>query len=232
MLLDVGGVFFLPVARSRCSARWAGPSFSPPAELLDRAHYAGAAQLDTVTVDTEWPQYWDRYLDGYLTACDVPDELRDERARAPRQRVRRRGAVVARSRPVRARVCARSTRPACASGSSRTPTARSNSGSPSTRSRRSGAGLGVEVECVIDSSAVGVTKPDPRIFEIALDAMGVAAADAWYVGDMPGIDVVGARNAGLRPFLMDPFQLHLDADCDRVASLSEVAALIRTDASG
>ncbi len=60
-----------------------------------------------------------------------------------------------------------------------------------------GPGLGVEVECVIDSGAVGVSKPDPRIFEIALDAIGVDAADAWYVGDMPGIDVVGARGAGL-----------------------------------
>jgi FMN phosphatase YigB (HAD superfamily) len=33
---------------------------------------------------------------------------------------------------------------------------------------------------VIDSGAVGVSKPDPRIFHIALDAIGVAAADAWY----------------------------------------------------
>ena len=90
-----------------------------------------------------------------------------------------------------------------------------------------GAGPGVEVECIVDSTAVGVAKPDPRIFEIALDAMGVAAADAWYVGDTPAFDVVGARDAGLRPFLVDPFQLHLAADCDRVASLSEVAALIR-----
>ena len=38
-----------------------------------------------------------------------------------------------------------------------------------------GPGLGVEVECVIDSGAVGVSKPDPRIFQLALDAIGVAA---------------------------------------------------------
>ena len=57
-------------------------------------------------------------------------------------------------------------------------------------------------------------KPDPRIFQLALDAMGIAAADAWYVGDMPGIDVVGARAAGLFPVLMDPFEFHLDADYD------------------
>ena len=62
-----------------------------------------------------------------------------------------------------------------------------------------GPGIGVAVECVIDSGAVGVMKPDPRIFQIALDAMAIDAADAWYVGDMPGIDVVGARAAGLSP---------------------------------
>ena len=94
--------------------------------------------------------------------------------------------------------------------------------------RRSVPGAGVEVECIIDSGVVGVAKPDPRIFHIALDAMGVAATDAWYVGDMPAFDVTGARNAGLRPFLMDPDQLHLDADYDRVGSLAELASLVRT----
>jgi len=50
------------------------------------------------------------------------------------------------------------------------------------------------------------------------------AADAWYVGDMPGFDVEGARAAGLRPFILDPFQHHLAADYDRVTSLGELAA--------
>ena len=67
--------------------------------------------------------------------------------------------------------------------------------------------MGVDVDCVIDSGAVGVSKPDPRIFQIALDAIGIEAADAWYVGDMPAIDVVGARAAGLWPIVMDPFDL-------------------------
>ena len=86
-----------------------------------------------------------------------------------------------------------------------------------------GPGPGVAVECVIDSGNVGVMKPDPRIFHIALDAMDLKPEDAWYVGDMAGIDIVGARKAGLWPVLMDPFSLHLDADYDRVASLTELA---------
>ena len=90
-----------------------------------------------------------------------------------------------------------------------------------------GPGIGVSVECVIDSGAVGVMKPDPRIFRLALDAMAISAADAWYVGDMPGIDVVGARAAGLHPVLMDPYQFHLDADYARVSSLTELATMLR-----
>src|ERR1019366_3927279 len=58
-----------------------------------------------------------------------------------------------------------------------------------------GPGIGVDIECVVDSGNVGVMKPDPRIFEAALDLLGLDADQVWYVGDMPAIDVVGARRA-------------------------------------
>ena len=86
-----------------------------------------------------------------------------------------------------------------------------------------GPGVGVEVSCVIDSGAVGVMKPDARIFELACDAMAITPAEAWYVGDMPAFDVVGARRAGMRPFVMDPLALHGEADYDRVDSLDDLA---------
>jgi FMN phosphatase YigB (HAD superfamily) len=89
-----------------------------------------------------------------------------------------------------------------------------------------GPGIGVEIECVVDSGNVGVMKPDPRIFDAAVDLLGLHADQVWYVGDMPAIDVVGARRAGIRPFLMDPLGLHLDASYERVPSLSALAALI------
>jgi phosphoglycolate phosphatase-like HAD superfamily hydrolase len=95
-----------------------------------------------------------------------------------------------------------------------------------------GPGLGVPVECVVDSGAVGVMKPDPRIFRIALDALDLPAHRVWYVGDTPGIDVVGARRAGIRPFLVDPLGLHHEADYDRVGSLAELAERILAAAAG
>jgi FMN phosphatase YigB (HAD superfamily) len=54
----------------------------------------------------------------------------------------------------------------------------------------------------------------------------------WYVGDMPAIDVVGARRAGIRPFLMDPLDLHLDATYERVPSLTALAELIAAASLG
>ena len=72
--------------------------------------------------------------------------------------------------------------------------------------------MGVDVECVIDSGAVGVSKPDPRIFHMALEAMGVDADDAWYVGDMPGHRRGGCRNAGLWPIVMDRYGFQPDVD--------------------
>jgi len=94
-----------------------------------------------------------------------------------------------------------------------------------------GPGIGVDIECVIDSGNVGVMKPDPRIFEVAIDLLSLDADQIWYVGDMPAIDLVGARRAGIRPILMDPIGPHFDASYERIPSLVGFAELIVT-ASG
>jgi putative hydrolase of the HAD superfamily len=90
-----------------------------------------------------------------------------------------------------------------------------------------GPGPGVELAAVVDSGAVGVAKPDPAIFELALDIVGLPADRAVHIGDTYQYDVVGARAAGVHPVLMDPLDLRPDVDCDRVTSLAEAAALIR-----
>lgn len=51
---------------------------------------------------------------------------------------------------------------------------------------------------IVISGDVGVWKPDPRIFEIALERCGCTAADAIYVGDSVHHDIPGAHAAGLR----------------------------------
>lgn len=76
-----------------------------------------------------------------------------------------------------------------------------------------GAGFGPHLAFVVDSGAVGIEKPDPRIFELALGLAGVSAAEALYVGDLYPVDVVGARRAGIEPVLLDPLGRYAARDC-------------------
>ena len=56
---------------------------------------------------------------------------------------------------------------------------------------------------VLASAVEGVEKPDPAIFERALDRAGVAPADALHAGDQPELDTRPARALGMRAVLVD-----------------------------
>ncbi|HKC96961.1 MAG TPA: HAD-IA family hydrolase, partial [Methylomirabilota bacterium] len=87
-------------------------------------------------------------------------------------------------------------------------------------------GLGPSLEFVIDSGEVGVEKPDPRIFQLALDRAGVAASDAAYIGDFYSIDVRGAGAAGLTPVLLDPGGFWGVRDCAMAPDLLSAVRLL------
>lgn len=79
-------------------------------------------------------------------------------------------------------------------------------------------------EFVIDSELVGVKKPDPAIFEIALEQLGMDRASVWYVGDSEYHDVGGARAAGLaRGILVDPLRVGRG---DTVYSVSSLPGML------
>lgn len=90
------------------------------------------------------------------------------------------------------------------------------------RAKLERVGLARYFELVVDSHEEGIEKPDPRIFARTLARLGVAAAEAAYVGDLYHVDVVGAAAAGLSAFLLDPFDLYRDAPVPRVRSLAEL----------
>ena len=77
-------------------------------------------------------------------------------------------------------------------------------------------------ETVVDSHDVGVEKPDPAIFRIAMERMGVGSEGALFVGDVPAVDVDGARNAGLHPLLIDRHDLYGDLEVERLKALAEL----------
>ena len=81
-------------------------------------------------------------------------------------------------------------------------------------------------ETVVDSHVVGVEKPDPEIFRIALQRLDSAAEHAVYVGDLPAVDLAGARAAGIAPVLLDRHELYPDLAGPRLLSLEELPALL------
>jgi putative hydrolase of the HAD superfamily len=224
VLLDVGGVFFVP-AHDRILGAFDRAGCAPDAAILDRAHYAGAQTFPARDDDREWADRWHVYLEEFISACGIGEDLRED-VHEHLDSEFADAALWVRELPG----CRDGLRELSATGV-RLGIVSNADGMIGQRLAGAellqvGPGIGVHVDCVIDSGAVGVAKPDPRIFELALDAMSIEAQDAWYVGDMPGIDVVGARAAGLFPIVMDPYEFHLDAGYARVESLAELASII------
>lgn len=59
------------------------------------------------------------------------------------------------------------------------------------------AGIRSYFEVVISSAGVGIRKPNPRIFNLALETWGISPDRAAMIGDTLGADILGAQNAGV-----------------------------------
>lgn len=70
-----------------------------------------------------------------------------------------------------------------------------------------GPGPEVDVELILDSGVVGVAKPDPAIFQLALDELDLPADEVVFVGDTPAVDYAGATALGIRTVIVDPYGL-------------------------
>ena len=92
------------------------------------------------------------------------------------------------------------------------------------------AGLRQYFDVIVDSGLVGIEKPNPRIFDIALQELGVEPDEAIYVGDLYDIDVLGARAAGIEGVLLtatDPA-----GPCRTVATIKEMADALLAGEAG
>jgi putative hydrolase of the HAD superfamily len=225
VLLDAGGVFVLPDP-DRILGAFARAECSVPREVLADAHYRAAARFGIhLDVEACWTESWLEYLQTYVKECGVPPDRRDEAHRHLDSEFADAALWVD---PVPG---SREGLQALAETGVRLGIVSNADGMMGPRLAQLelcqvGPGIGVDIECVVDSGNVGVMKPDPRIFQAAIDLLGLEPDQVWYVGDMPAIDVVGARRAGIRPYLMDPLGLHLDAGYERISSLTALAELI------
>lgn len=226
VLLDVGGVFLLPSREHIRSALDQVRHTVAEDEVIDRAHYL-AARVFPMDLEGEefMGPYWREYLDVYARTLQVDDELVPEAVEHLRNEYvtgglwsheiegARRGLAELEETGVTVGIVSNS------------------DGTIGIRLREMGIcqvgpGPGVDVCCLVDSGQVGVEKPDPKIFDFALDALDLEPDEVWYVGDTPAFDVVGARRAGITPILMDPFEVNTDYGVPCVTSLGEVAAMV------
>lgn len=78
-------------------------------------------------------------------------------------------------------------------------------------------GLGGLLDGAVSSAAAGARKPDPAIFEPALELAECSPDEALHVGDTPEEDVEGARAAGIRALLITR-----DGNGGDISSLDEI----------
>lgn len=86
-------------------------------------------------------------------------------------------------------------------------------------------GRGTPVAFVLDSAVVGIAKPDPGIFRLAVDCLGrlgIAPQRCLYVGDTVSNDVIPAARAGFIAVHLDPHRLCDGRDHGHVSSLPEL----------
>jgi HAD superfamily hydrolase (TIGR01549 family) len=89
-------------------------------------------------------------------------------------------------------------------------------------------GLSEVVDALITSEEVGVLKPDPRIYQVALERLGARPAETVMVGDNWQADVVGALAVGIRPLWLNRTGVARPlAQVAEITSLESLAEVLR-----
>ena len=87
-------------------------------------------------------------------------------------------------------------------------------------------------DSTVFSCSVGLTKPDPRIYRLACDELGVEPRDCVFVGDGANDELAGAERAGMRAVLIhrageEPFWDEVkEWPGARITSVPEVLELV------
>jgi putative hydrolase of the HAD superfamily len=230
ILLDAGGVLVFPEP-SRILPTLHAAGLDPDQATLERAHYQAMAAQDTEPLPPVAATWWHNYLVTYVAACGVAQDRAELLAAEISQGVRGRSwahaglgvidglrALAALGLPL-----------GVVSNSDGTVEADLRQvGICYVPGRPGPVAAGVEMGIILDSAVVGVAKPDPGIFHLALDALNVpAGGDVLHVGDSLRYDVAGALAAGIQPVHMDPYGFcPAPGGHPHVPSLAALAGLI------
>jgi HAD superfamily hydrolase (TIGR01662 family) len=88
-------------------------------------------------------------------------------------------------------------------------------------------GIGEFFDFSLAAGEVNTFKPEPGVFQHALQRVNLSPQEAIYVGDNYYADVVGSRRAGLQPVLYDPIGIFPDPDCATIKSFDELNSIIK-----
>jgi putative hydrolase of the HAD superfamily len=214
VVLDAGGVLLLPDPAALRRAL-APLGRTPDDETCRRAHYASMREVDRIG-GPDWPQ-----IDRVLARVAGVDEDRLDHAVSLVEDVYLRLPWVPVSDAADTLLELQAAGYPLAVVSNATGTMEQQLADH--RICTSDGGATAQVAVVVDSEVVGVEKPDPAIFGIALDALSLPPDECLYVGDTVHFDVNGARAAGLRPVHLDPYRLCPHSDHPHLGSLAELA---------
>ena len=231
ILLDAGGVLVFPEP-DRLLPLLRAAGVNPDLATLERAHYRTMAIQDAEALPPGQESWWRNYLLGYVAACGVGQDRAELLAIEMAQRIRGHAWV-------HVGLGAMDGLRAVAALGLPMGVVSNSDGSVEGDLRRLGVcyvpaasdgrdpSAGVAMGVILDSAVVGVAKPDPAIFRIALDALAVPAdGSVLHVGDSLRYDVAGAHAAGLQPVHMDPYGFCPAPDGHpHIRSLAEVANL-------
>ena len=81
-------------------------------------------------------------------------------------------------------------------------------------------------EYVINSETAGVKKPNPKIFQAALDYAEVAATNAIMIGDSLEADILGAKAVGFQTLHFNSHKEELHDFCPIIHDLSEIKTFL------
>jgi len=223
-VFDIGGVFLYP-HHHQVTAVLEDLAVDRPDDLIEyrRAHHAGVAALSTIirpTIEHD-PNFWHAYDNAYAASLGVPDA----KLEAFRDGLQRREWDWLHEENVA------SFHSLHASGM---PLAivSNNTGAAPEQMKNHGVCWVNElvdlprVAAIIDSSLVGVAKPDPAIMSPALHALGLPAERVLYVGDTVHADIMGASAAGMQSVQLDPFDHHSEYDHARVSDLAALNGVL------
>ena len=85
-------------------------------------------------------------------------------------------------------------------------------------------GLDKYLDDIVASCDLGIMKPHPRIFRIAIEKYGMPK---YHIGDIYEIDYIGALRAGVRPLLLDRPNFYDDIKAEKVNNLFQALKLIK-----